>query len=296
MTQQFRITPPYDLILRGSEAVPFGLYHLHLLTAEQVTRLYYSPNSLKQVQKRLKTLADHGYVQVDATPVKHHGQHGIFFSPRYYYALGNEGMRYLRRAGLDVHDTWRASKEVDKHALFLEHTLELNDVLISAAKLRQAEARYHLETLVHDRLLKRSPFEVKIGNRRVRLIPDAFLDFRFADKRLPLYLEHDRNSEQEEHFRRRIRVYIEWVKSGVYRERFGASVVTVAFTTFAVDRRLQQMRSWTNTELQSTQESAEVSGTFLFASLPPAPTSRQVWLEPCWYMASDNTAFSLLQS
>ncbi|HET6924381.1 MAG TPA: hypothetical protein VFH39_00945, partial [Candidatus Saccharimonadales bacterium] len=103
-------------------------------------------------------------------------------------------------------------------------------------------------------------------------------------------------SEQEEHFRRRIRVYIEWVKSGVYRERFGASVVTVAFTTFAVDRRLQQMRSWTNTELQSTQESAEVSGTFLFASLPPAPTSRQVWLEPCWYMASDNTAFSLLQS
>src|SRR5690242_3856252 len=126
----FRLSPTHDRLLRGSTAIPFGLYQLHVATCDQLTRLHYRPASRKFVQKQLKALCDHGYVQADAVPTKR------FKSP-YYYTLGQKGIHYLAAVGLGVSDALRASKEVDKSWLFLEHTLELNDVLISAALLYQ---------------------------------------------------------------------------------------------------------------------------------------------------------------
>lgn len=60
--KSFHITPVYDLLLRGSATMPVGLYHLHIATAEQLTRLHYKPGMLKTVKARLKMLADHGYI------------------------------------------------------------------------------------------------------------------------------------------------------------------------------------------------------------------------------------------
>jgi Replication-relaxation len=291
MGVDFRITPVYDVLLRGNEAVPYGLYHLHLLTAEQITRLFYSPNSLKYVQKHLRELVEHGHIQIDATPVKHRGPNGIHFSPLYYYALGTAGMRYLQRLGLDVHDSFRASKEIDKHSLFLEHTFELNDVLISAIKLHEADPRYQLERLQHDRLLKRDPLVVKVGNKTVRLIPDAFLAFGFVGRHLPLNIEHERSTEQEQHFKRRIRVYIEAIEGGIIQQRFGVRKVTVAFPTFEGEKRLHQMRQWTLEELG--REPWEIGSVFAFASLPEKPTGR-VSLETCWYLPYPEPPFALL--
>ena len=37
--------------------------------------------------------------------------------------VGPKGMRYLKELGMDTHDAWRANKELDKHALFIDHTL-----------------------------------------------------------------------------------------------------------------------------------------------------------------------------
>lgn len=262
-----------------------------MLTAEQITRLYYAGGSLKYVQRHLKELAEHDYVQVDATPVKHRGPNGIYFSPLYYYALGTAGMRYLQRLGLDVHDSFRASKEVDKHSLFLDHTFELNDVLIAAAKLHQTDPRYQLEKLQHDRLLKRDPILVKVRGKTIKLIPDAFLVFGFQGRHLPLYVEHDRSTEQEQHFKRRIRVYVEGIKTGAIQSRFGIRKLTVAFTTFEGEKRLHQMREWTREELE--KEPWEVGSVFAFASLSK-PASPSIWLEDCWYMAYEQPQFALL--
>jgi hypothetical protein len=77
-----------------------------------------------------------------------------------------------------------------------------------------------------------------------------------------LYLEHDRSTEQERHFKRRISVHFEWLKSGVYKERFGASVVTIAFTAFDTPKRLTQMRQWILEELSSSKESTTVGEAF----------------------------------
>jgi hypothetical protein len=66
----FRITPTYDLLLRGTAAMPVGLYHLHMATAAQLTRLHYKPGSINKVKARLKDLTDHGFVLSDAQPTK----------------------------------------------------------------------------------------------------------------------------------------------------------------------------------------------------------------------------------
>lgn len=63
MSKPFSITPVYDLLLRGSSTTPVGLYQLQIATAAQLTRLHYSPGSIKTVKARLKTLVDNGYIQ-----------------------------------------------------------------------------------------------------------------------------------------------------------------------------------------------------------------------------------------
>src|SRR6266700_7699811 len=105
MTKSFVITPALDLLLRGSPDMPIGLYHLHLATTEQLTRLHYKPGMLKTVSKRLKVLVDNGYIQADCIPTK------LFKSP-YYYTLDTRGMRYLESIGLDTGISFRASKEL----------------------------------------------------------------------------------------------------------------------------------------------------------------------------------------
>jgi DNA-binding HxlR family transcriptional regulator len=95
--QPFRMNPLYDVLLRGDARTPVGLYHLQLATAAQLTRLHYSPTSVKLVQKRLKVLVDHGLVRADAIPTRRGNGH-------YYYSLAHKGLQYLEQAAYLTHD------------------------------------------------------------------------------------------------------------------------------------------------------------------------------------------------
>lgn len=281
------ITPVYDILLRGNSDMPLGLYQLHLATAEQLCRLHYSPGTIKTVKARLLTLSDHGYVQSDAVPSK------TGRSP-YYYALGAQGIQYLTEAGLDVGASRRAGKEVNKHALFIQHTLELNDVLIAAALLKRVEPTYSLDSFIHERTLKRKPYKVTWrsttwGGEKFSLIPDAFLDFRHMQhdgkqRRMPVLLEHDRGTEEQQHFCCRIHAYLMLLRAEAQKEWFGVKAVTIAFTTFEGERRREQMREWTRQELAAANEPKSTGMAFCFASLPKTPCDvYHLWLEPCWY-------------
>lgn len=263
----FRITPPYDLLLRGTPDTPVGLYHLQLATADQLTRLHYSAGSIKVVKARLKILTDHGFTQVDSLPVRQ------LRSP-YFYTLGNRGIRYLHQAGFDTNEAWRAAKEVGKHALFIEHTLELNDVLISAALLHKISP-VALDHFIHERAMKRKPYKTTWQGNTLTVIPDAFLKFRMGDKQLRMLLEHDRGTEEQQRFRGKIRGYIALLKE---------EPITVVFTTFAGNERLEQLRSWTRKELAG--ERTGITACFYFANFirPPRP---EIWLTPVWYGVND---------
>jgi protein involved in plasmid replication-relaxation len=263
----FRITPSYDLLLHGTPDTPVGIYHLQLATADQLTRLHYSAGSVKVVKARLKILTEHGFTQADSLPVRQ------LRSP-YFYTLGTQGIHYLHEAGFDTNEAWRAAKEVGKHALFIEHTLELNDVLISAALLHRISP-VRLEYFKHERQMKRQPYKTTWQGVALTVIPDAFLKFRLGEKQFRLLLEHDRGTEEQQRFRQKIRGYIALLKE---------EPITVAFTTFAGPMRLEQLRGWTRKELDG--ERTDIAAWFYFTNLnrPPSPS---IWIDPIWYGSDD---------
>jgi hypothetical protein len=87
--------------------MPVGLYHLHVATTEQLTKLFYEAGMYKTVSKRLKVLVDNGFVQADCIP-------NMLFKSPYYYALDTKGMRYLEDIGLDTDSSFRVNKEVSE--------------------------------------------------------------------------------------------------------------------------------------------------------------------------------------
>ncbi len=291
--ESFALTPAYDILLKGTQEMPIGLYHLHLATAEQLCRLHYSMGSIKAVKAKLRQLCDHGYVQYDAMPTK-------FTRSPYYYVLGRLGIRYLAEAGMDVSEAFRADKEVNKESLFVRHTLELNDIIIAAALLKRSDPQFSLASFIHERVLKRHPYKVNWRGGSITLIPDAFLDFRVSlpggsQRRMPVVVEHDRGTEGQRYFQRRIRGYIMLLKTEGYKQWFQAKGITIAFTTSAGFERLKQIREWTWQELAATNEPQTIRGMFYFTQFVRPLDPLQLWLEPSWYTISSDQPMVLLE-
>jgi len=285
----FAITPAYDVLLRGSDQMPIGLHQLQVATAEQLCRPHYARGSLKAVQAKLRVLEDHGFVRHDAIPTK-------FTRSPYYYALDKLGVQYLQRAGMDINESFRSEKEVDKHSLFMEHTLELNDIIISAALLKKANSNYWLDSFIHERVLKRSPYKAIWQGGSFSLIPDTFLDFRVrlpdGLRRVPVVVEHDRGTEEQHYFRRRIRAYIVFLQNEGFKKMFQTKSITIAFTTSAGVSRLGRMREWTWQELQASGDNLGV--VFYFADLERPIDPQKLWLSPSWYRLEDNKPVAIL--
>jgi Replication-relaxation len=148
-------------------------------------------------------------------------------------------MRYLESIGVDISPSFRASKDLSESYLHLRHTLELNDVLIAALRLKHSHADYYLARYIQERTLKHSPYKAN----GITLIPAGFVDIRqrTAERSLCLILEHDRGTEQQEHFRRRIRAYKTFLTSGGMTQLFNINRAAVAFTTFVSSKRVAQM-------------------------------------------------------
>jgi hypothetical protein len=289
MNKTFRITPVHDLLLRGNADLPVGLYHLHLLTAAQLTRLHYSPGSYKTVRQRLRVLADNGYVVIDAIPEK-------FTRGPNYYTLGVRGIQYLRSIGFDT-DALRASKETHKGYLHIEHLLELNDILIAALKVPTLDSRLYVARYEHESALKRKPYKVVQHGKPHGLVPDGFIDFHLKregkpDLSLPVLLEHDRGFEREHQFRQKVAAYRAFITSGAYKEQFGVEGITVLITTFTDLKRLTALRDWTWREVNAD---LKLAGRYRFALLPKPPEPKQLLLEKRWYTLVSDQPIALLE-
>jgi protein involved in plasmid replication-relaxation len=291
----FRMKPMYEVLLCGSDDIRIGLYHLYKATPEQLCRLHYSPGSLKAVKARFKELVTQGYVVVNSVAVKHQTGNRIFWSARYFYTLAPPGVRYLARLGFDVDENWKPHNEADRHALFADHTLELNDVIIAAAQLRATDPRFYLESFRHELILKRHPYPVTLADGRAsKVIPDAQLDFRrdgTTDHFLVL-LEHDRGTEEKAVFMRKVQSYVAFVKAGGHVDAFDSTRVNICFTTFNGEARLEEMRQWTRQALVS--EPPQIHRAFRFAALPQPLRPKTAWLEPRWYYPEDDQPRPLL--
>lgn len=261
----FVVTASHDAVLQA-------VYKYQLLTCLQLVKaLGYSPNSLERVQRLVKQLTDNEYLLSLARPV-------IRGKAPLVYTLARKGLNYLKSAGLDVRIYFRPAKEQEKSYLFLQHTLSLNDVLIAAANLHKYAAEYSLLSFIHERVLKTTPYKVKIwrGGKEelVTLIPDAFVLFtrhkkNGKDDKIPILIELDRNTTEQKHFRRNLRARMEFIKEEGYKTLLGTTTVTFAYAVAGGgEKRRAELRSWARKELAATSEQRWLSNLFLFCDLP----------------------------
>ena len=126
----------------------------------------------------------------------------------------------------------------------------------------------------------------------VRLVPDSFLDIRERETKRSfcLLFEHDRGTEQQDHFQRRIRAYKTVLSSGMYKQALGVNGVIVAFTTF-IGKRVAQMREWTKAELATEPTLANM---FIFAELPKPVEPQHLLFERRWYTLASDQPIALL--
>ncbi len=291
LQKPFGITPVYDILLRGSREMPVGLYQLHMATAAQLCRLHYANGSLTTIKARLKTLVEQEYIQQDERPTKR-------LRTQYHYVMGAKGMHYLESLGYDTNESFRGAKEIHTDSVFVRHTLEINDVLISTSLLGQVSSHYYLSRFVHERTLQRKPCLLSWQGKQRRLIPDGLLDFRRrmedgSERRRTVLLEHDCGTEYQSAFRKRIRSYIVMLRTNAYQEHFGVKTVGIVFTTFEGEKRLGDMRRWTFAELKATNEPSSI-GLNLFFTNQPRPPDPRLWLEPYWHTPSGEQPVSLL--
>jgi hypothetical protein len=101
--------------------------------------------------------------------------------------------------------------------------------------------------------------------------------------------EHDMGTTEQKHFRRKIRAYVGFLKSGVYKDLLGVKHLVIAFGTPMGDNRKAQMCDWTRKELASTSEPKWLAGVFFFSALPNELHPMEVWRNPLWYLPFDDT-------
>jgi hypothetical protein len=276
-----------------------AVYRYQLLTSVQVVRACgYSPNSLARVQRLTKQLVDNEYLLALARPV-------VRGKAPLVYTLARKGLNYLKGAGFDVREYFRPSQEQEKSYLFLLHTLAINDVLIAAANLHKVAADYSLASFIHERVLKRTPYKIKLwfGEREeiTTVIPDAFLLFvehkqNGREKHIPILLELDRNTTEQRHFRHNLRARIAFIQQEGYKTLLETATVTFAYANSEGGmKRREELRSWARKELAATSEQRWLSNLFLFSALPDDLEPKQLFLAPCWYVPfEDDKPIALL--
>jgi hypothetical protein len=282
----FAITEVYSLLLQG-------VYEHYLVLAEQLTQRYYAAATIKHVERRLKELVEHKYLNY----LQLHTAKG---SGPYVYFLATKGRRYFQDAGCDLKRYYRPSKEKDRSYFHLMHTLELNDCLVKAYAFARMTEGVSITQMQHDFTLRRKPIKVAVKSRENgvwkeiadEIVADAWLSFLLPDNsRRWLWLEHDRGEASRKKIQEHVRGILAFIQAEGYTTEFGASGMTVAYTTSGGTSRREKLREWTREVLmehaKQTNQRASFGNWFLFTTVPPLRTQplepKTLFQENVWY-------------
>jgi Replication-relaxation len=194
--------------------------------------------------------------------------------------MGPNGMAYGAEIGKDIKDTWRPSQESRESYTYFKHTMELNDVLISAMLLHKADPRFMLDSLRHERYLVKHPQSFVWNGTKFKLIPDAMLKFQTPAGPRTMLIEHETWSQHQTKFKRKIRKYIAMLQNEAWR-------APIAFTTFRGNEHVLHMRQWALEELTILHQPPTIGVYFRFTSLEKPLNPATVWLSARWQTPYD---------
>ncbi len=237
-----------------------GLAELSFATNKQLTRFAYSHGCYTAIATANRQLFLAGYIGRTFRMINQNEDIAY---------LKEKGRRYLEAYGLD--NLPKVPRSIPAHWLFQEHALAINDVVLIARELPGA-IDATLDTLLTDRMLRRSPIPVPVGSGVVKYIPDAWLSYTvpaFTTPNRSLLVEIDRGTEQEGKWRRKVETIVAFSGRPVM-ERFGTRSFTVAVAALPLDekkaeKRREHLMLWTRRELTRLGKEAW-GGIFLFSA------------------------------
>jgi hypothetical protein len=283
-------------ITRSHDRILQALGRFHYLTVKQITRLLFTPGMTRDVQRWLSEFTLMRYVACEEGFSQGAGR------PPLIYWLDRAGRDYVSTLGIWVPDRYRRSERGQHKRLFYEHTLALNDALISLDLLGTLHAGLWVEEIIHEQRLKREKIRVVLPDGQQRSAePDAWVDLRVARAaqtplRFPLVIELDRGSEEQRQFREKIRTLLALI-DGPYQAHFRTEYVTFAIIVAAPDRperRREQLRAWAEAELRDLGRMDD-GGLFFFTATPAATAAPDaMWLGPSWHVPFEPSPQPLL--
>ena len=108
-------------------------------------------------------------------------------------------------------------------------------------------------------------------------------------------MELDRGTEEQKKWRAKVANLLAYA-NGPYQDTFKTRSLTVAVPTTAGDRRVLELLSWTQAELELRQEKS-LGDLFLFTNLTPYSLEpEQVFLAPRWYQPFREEPLALLEN
>jgi hypothetical protein len=187
-----------------------------MLAREQIASLF-GFRSIRRANSRLRKLYDHGYLSRTFRPT-------IRGSAKAIYYLGPKGIEVVAQGlGIEEQEIKRKRKQLlELRELFLDHTMELNDVRIAISQAIRNNPETVLERWISDTDCAQEYRLQTLGKETVRRFrPDGYFRFWYQGKLYSFFLEHDRSTMTLNRFASKVGMYLEFARLGYYEERFG---------------------------------------------------------------------------
>lgn len=269
-----------------------ALNRYFLLTAEQVRRLFYGEGSLTWAKGRLKLLTDNGYAS--ALAVKRTDNRG---NAAFVYRLGPGGLKLCRSLDDPVPRRLRLYQTSDSE-YYVPHTLEINNVVISADILSRAQSGVTVIDLVHEKQM--AAIKVPTGGGQYEgVITDGILTFAIAageeEYEQTFFLEVDMGSKAGR-WKRKVRKLIAY-GGGPYKAHCDTPFFTVAVITPNGEAHMRNLRRWTTDVLaEDGLQGTTWEHSFAFTAAPAATTAPEAfWLGETWYRPFADAPMRLIE-
>jgi hypothetical protein len=283
--------PPYSRIadppaMRLTERDKHILEAIHdhdgMLSHPQVKTLFFGSDT--QLRTRMALLFQHGYVNRPSRKQRAALSHMIYW-------LGEKGAAYLAgQVGERVEDF---SYRKEPRFLQVEHDLAVNDVRIAITQACEATEGFDLIEWLPEGEFHAYPDKVEFtlpnGTRSARNItPDSFFTVERQGRSFRFLLELDnRTSDNPRFAREKVIPGLAYLKSEIYKKRFGATSGQWLVVTTG-ERRLKNLKR------QTEQTVGENAKWFYFTTLDRI-RRETVLTSAIWYRGGDHDPMPLFK-
>jgi hypothetical protein len=291
----------------------YWLLRLRFLVTEQIARLLYKPGSRKFAERQLRALYDSHFIDRIAVPNKSFWGRGTnqYGAMRAVHCLDEKGASHLARQ-LKV-----PRKDIDwqprhnRQPGNLEHTLALNDFLITA-HLAATQEGWQFDILQTEREIEQSGGHDVVRDpatgRLMTVKPDSVCRLIFTPAQEGFYtsIELDRGTAAAKKIKAKVRAHAAHFTSGAYGKRHGTSSSRILFVVADVrdpiraqplseeewreriGERCEALKRWTEEEVRDERHDL-----FWFAAAFDV-TEHAIYRAPVWWRAGVDSKQALV--